>query len=83
MNNIKEKFLDLMDMPVELLNDSFRVTIIGKNSILIENYMSILEYDENIIRTSNGIAIQGTELNIVEINDEEMFVTGTLINIEF
>ncbi|MBO5142419.1 MAG: YabP/YqfC family sporulation protein [Clostridia bacterium] len=78
----KEKILDLMDMPVELLQDTFRITMIGNKSILIEKYNSILEYDENIIRTSNGIMIQGTELNIEEINDNEIFVTGTLLNVE-
>lgn len=78
----KEKFLDLMDMPVELLEDTFRITMIGNKSILIEKYNSILEYDENVIRTANGLMVQGTNLNIEEINDNELFVTGTLLNIE-
>lgn len=80
---VKEKFLDFMDMPIELLEDTYRVTIGGKKNILIEKYKSILEYDENIIRTSNGITVQGTDLNIEEISDNELFVTGNLINIEF
>ena len=71
----KEKFLDLMDMPVELLQNTYRITIVGKQSILIEKYKLILEYDENIIRTSGGVTIQG-------ISDNEIFVTGNLINIE-
>lgn len=79
----KEIFLDLMDMPIELLQDTYRITMVGNKSILIEKYKSILEYDENIIRTSSGITVQGTELNIEEISDNEIFVTGTLLNIEF
>ena len=78
----KEKFLDLMDMPVELLSNTYRITMVGKESILIEKYNLILEYDENIIRTSCGVTIQGTELNIEEISDNEIFVTGNLLNIE-
>ncbi len=79
----KEKFLDLMDMPIELLQDTYRITMVGNKSILIEKYKSILEYDENIIRTSSGVTIQGTNLNIEEISDNEIFVTGILLNIEF
>lgn len=78
----KEKFLDFMDMPVELLKNTYRITMVGKQSILIEKYKSIIEYDENIIRTSSGVTIQGTELNIEEISDNEIFVTGNLFHIE-
>ena len=78
----KEKFLDLMDMPVELLSNTYRITMVGKESILIEKYDLILEYDENIIRTSCGVTIQGTGLNIEEIGDNEIFVTGNMLNIE-
>jgi len=78
----KEKFLDFMDMPAELLQNTYRITMIGNQSILIEKYNLILEYDENIIRTSCGVTIQGTNLNIEEISDNEIFVTGNLINIE-
>lgn len=79
----KEKFLDLLDMPPELLGNTFRITMIGNESILIEKYNSIIEYDENVIRTENGITIQGTLLNIEEISDNEIFVTGKLLDIEF
>lgn len=78
----KEKFLDLMDMPVELLSNTYRITMVGKESILIEKYDLILEYDENMIRTSCGVTIQGTDLNIEEISDNEIFVTGNMLNIE-
>lgn len=79
---VKEKFLELMDMPVELLQNTYRITMVGKQSILIEKYKSILEYDENIIRTASGVTVQGTSLNIEEISDNELFVTGDFLNIE-
>lgn len=78
----KEKFLELIDMPIELLENTYRITIIGKQSILIEKYSSILEYDENLIRTSCGVTVEGTNLNIEEISDNEIFITGNLLNIE-
>ncbi len=79
----KEKFLDFMDMPIELLQNTFRITMLGNQSILIEKYQSILEYDENVIRTSSQVTIQGTNLNIEEISDNELFVTGKIMSIEF
>ena len=79
---VKEKFLELMDMPTELLENTYRITMVGNKSILIEMYKSILEYDENIIRTLAGVTVQGTKLSIEEINDNEMFVTGNLLNVE-
>ena len=78
----KEKFLDLMDMPTELLQDTYRITMFGRKSILIEKYSSILEYDENIIRTSCGVNVHGTDLNIEEISDNEIFIIGNLLNVE-
>ena len=56
--------------------------MVGNQSILIEKYQSILEYDENIIRTSSGVTIQGTDLSIEEISDNEIFITGKLFQIE-
>lgn len=78
----KEKFLDIMDMPVELLQNTYRITMVGNQSILIEKYQSILEYDENIIKTASGVTIQGMNLSIEEIADNEIFVTGKLLQIE-
>ena len=80
--SVKERFLDFMDMPTELLQNTYRITMIGNQSILIEKYQSIIEYDENIIRTSSGIAVEGINLNIEEIGENEIFVTGKIFRIE-
>ena len=48
--SLKQKFLTAMDLPIELLNDVPRITLIGNNNLLIENHKGIIEYDENIIR---------------------------------
>lgn len=80
--NGKAKFLEWMDMPTELLQNTFRLTMVGNQSLLVEKYQSILEYDENNIRFSCGLTLQGTELTIEEINDHEIFITGRLMNME-
>ncbi len=80
---IKEKFLDMMELPKELLKDVSRITLLGNEDILIENYKGIIEYEENIIRLNNGINIFGTNLNVEEITDVDIFITGKINNVEF
>lgn len=80
---IKEKFLDMMELPKELLKDVSRITLLGNEDILVENYKGIIEYEENIIRLNNGINIFGTNLNVEEITDVDIFITGKISNVEF
>ena len=80
---LKEKFLDMMELPKELLKDVSRITLLGNEDILIENYKGIIEYEENIIRLNNGINIFGTNLNVEEITDVDIVITGKINNVEF
>ncbi|MBR4110459.1 MAG: sporulation protein YqfC [Clostridia bacterium] len=81
--SLKQKFLTAMDLPIELLNDVPRITLIGNNNLLIENHKGIIEYDENIIRLVSHINILGNQMNVEEINNEEIFITGEITNVEF
>ena len=80
---IKQKFQTAMEIPKELLKNYSRVTIIGGEDIWIENYKSILEYSDNLIRFSNNICIYGQNLSVEEINSEDIFIIGKIKNIEF
>ena len=59
------------------------MTVVGNESILLENYKGIVEYEENIIRLSNNINVFGSGLNIEEITDDDILITGKIKNIEF
>lgn len=80
---IKQKFQTAMEIPRELLKNYSRVTIIGGEDIWIENYKSILEYSDDIIRFSNNICIYGQNLSVEEINSEDILIIGKIKNIEF
>lgn len=80
---MKEKFSDAMELPKELLLDIPRMTILGNEDILIENYKGIVAYEENLIRFQNGISIYGNNLNVEEITDTDMMITGEIYHIEF
>ena len=46
----REKLGMILDMPLDMINGCSRMTVIGNESILLENYKGIVEYEENIIR---------------------------------
>ena len=80
---MRQRFTDMMELPKELLLDISRITVLGNEDVFIENYKGITEYEENIIRLNNKITIWGEELNIEEITDTEIMVSGKISNIEF
>ncbi len=79
----REKVGMILDMPLDMIKDCSRMTVIGNESILLENYKGIMEYEENVIRLSNNINVFGTNLNIEEITDDDILITGKIKNIEF
>lgn len=80
---VKEKMCEILDMPLDMIKDYSRMTIIGNESILIENYKGIVEYEEEVIRLSNKICIIGEKLSIEEITDDEIIITGKIKSVEF
>ena len=82
-NGFREKLEKALEMPIELLNNYPRITVLGKGSVFIENYKAIVEYEENLIRISNNVSIYGKELNVEEITVDDMLVSGKIKTIEF
>lgn len=80
---IRLKMQAAMEIPKELLKDYSRVTIIGGEDVWIENYKSILEYSEDMIRLSNNISIYGQDLSVEEISSEDILIIGKIKTIEF
>ena len=82
-NIIREKFESALEMPIELLKNIPRATIIGNECVLVENYKAIVEYEKNFIRLSNNVCVIGENLNISEITSDEMIINGKIKSIEF
>ena len=47
---VREKLRNVMEIPKELLKSYSRITAIGNEDVWIENYKSILEYDDNLMK---------------------------------
>jgi sporulation protein YqfC len=80
---VKEKFNQILELPKELLLDLPRITVLGNEQILIENYKGITEYEENMVRLNNCINIFGHKLNVEEITSDEILIVGKILSIEF
>lgn len=73
-NQFREKIQKAMEIPVELLSHFPRITILGNESVFIENYQSIVEYEKTLIRISNNVVVYGSDLNVEEITSDELLI---------
>ena len=76
----------ILEMPREVVSSDVKVTILGFNEIYIENYKNILEYGEVFIKINifNGtINIHGFNLNLEQMTDDDIRITGRIDSIEF
>ena len=82
---IKNRIENFLELPQEIISEVPKVTLIGFNQILVENYKGIIEYDENYIRLSTSIGniiIQGMDLNLNQITTDDIEVKGKIVSIE-
>ena len=84
--NYLYKIDKMLDIPEEVISDETKITIMGFNSVLIENYKIVLEYQEIFIRIKihNGfINMNGLNLKIDEMNNDDILIVGEIEEIEF
>ena len=81
--DIKNKLQSAFELPAEMLGDVYRITCVGNENIIIENYKSIVEYETYIVRVSCGVSVLGEKLNVIEISSDEIVIVGMIENIEF
>lgn len=78
-----ERFLEI---PKEISSNESKITIMGFNEMLIENYKGILEYQDFFIRlkTYTGIInINGFNLNLNEMTSDDVMITGKIESIDY
>ena len=80
---VREKLGAMLDLPIDMMKGCTRMTVMGNEYVLIENYQGIMEYEEDVIRLSNHICLIGCNLLIEEITDEDILITGKIKSIEF
>ena len=86
ISEVKERFIETLELPKELSSDFSRITMIENSQILIEGKNNIVDYYDNYIKiqTKNVyIILDGKNLKINEITDEEVLISGEIGNVGF
>jgi len=77
---------DILEIPKEISSNEPKITIIGFNELLIENYKNILEYEEFFIKIntfSGVISINGFNLNLKQMTEDDIIISGKIESIDF
>ena len=82
----QNKISNLLEIPQEVSSNIPKVTITGFEQILIENYKTILEYQDFYIRLSTEIGIlniNGFGLDLKEMTSDDLLIAGKIDSIDF
>ena len=86
MKKRKEKKLNrILEMPKEVYSDIPKITIIGFEEMVIENFKGILEYEEFFIRINTYVGvinINGYGLTLENMTDDDIKVKGKIESME-
>ena len=73
-------------MPKEIVSNIPKITILGFNEMLIENYKGILEYEEFYIKINTYIGVinvNGFNLKLNQMTEEDILIKGKIDSIDF
>ena len=76
------KFLEI---PREVISNVPKITVTGFDEVFIENFKGILEYEDFFARISTEIGninINGFNLKLNQMTDNDILVTGKIENID-
>lgn len=77
VNNINK----MLEMPKEVYTNEPKITIIGFNEMIIENYKGILEYEEYYVKVNTYIGIlniNGVNLKLEKMTEDELKIIGKI-----
>ena len=80
------KLNKILDIPREVSSKVPKITITGFDEILIENFKGILEYEDFFARISTHIGninINGFNLKLNQMTEDDILVSGKIDNIDF
>ena len=81
----KRRLDKILEMPEELYSNTPKLTVVGFNEIVLENYKGILEYEEFFASISTHIGIiniNGYNINLEKMTNDDIKITGKIESIE-
>lgn len=79
------KISEILEIPKEISSNEPKLTIVGFNEMIIENYKGILEYEEFYVRINTFIGtinVNGFGLGLTQMNDEAICITGKIESLD-
>lgn len=76
---------NILEMPREVCSNEPKLTIIGFEELMIENYKGILEYEDYYVRINTFIGIiniNGFNLKLEEMTEDDIKVMGKIQSID-
>ena len=76
----------ILEIPEEMSSEKPKLTLMGFEELLVENYKTILEYQDFYIRLSTYIGIiniNGFELKLNEMTNDDVLITGKIESVDF
>ena len=83
---IRDKINKVLELPIEVVGNSLRVTSIDNSYVLIEGKSKVVDYFDNYIKIKTDnytLAIDGNNLSINEISDTDLIISGKISNISY
>ncbi|MCI9087708.1 MAG: sporulation protein YqfC [Clostridia bacterium] len=83
---IPNKINRILEIPQEVSSNVPKITVLGFEQMMIENYKAILEYQDFYIRLSTEIGIlniNGFNLNLKEMTTDDLQISGKIDSIDF
>ena len=81
LKTLGRRVMQSLDLPEEALGGLPKVTLLGRENMLVENHQGIFEYAADRIRliTTEGIlCIGGEELRMKELSVERLYISGRI-----
>lgn len=81
----RRKLDKILEIPEEIYTNYPKITITGFNEIVLENYKGILEYEEYFASISTYIGvinINGYNINLEKMTNDDIKITGKIESIE-
>lgn len=83
--NRMSKLNKILEIPEEVYSDVPKISLIGFDEMIIENYKGILEYEEFFASISTYIGvvnINGFNLNLEKMTNDDIKITGKIESID-
>lgn len=82
----REKIGEILEFPREVVSNIPKITVTAFDEVMIENFKSILEYEDFFVRIKTyigNININGFNLKLNQINKDDICVSGIIENLDF